>query len=67
MHDHLPRVLDATDRYLKLLSSALDSSLSMTSKRLMSVMGVGLAVALKRNDWLSGHRRRDGETAPHSR
>lgn len=98
IHDHLLRILDATDLYRELLSSALDSYLSMTSNRLNQVMrrltapsiilmgmtlvasiygmnfvhmpelgwrlgypmalglmagiGLTLAIALKRNDWL---------------
>ena len=98
VHDHLLRVVDATDLYRELLASALDSYLSVTSNRLNQVMrrltassiilmgmtlvagvygmnfvhmpeldwrlgypmalalmatvGVSLAVAMKRNDWL---------------
>lgn len=98
IHDHLLRVVDATDLYRELLSSALDSYLSMSSNRLnlvmrrltassiilmgmtlvasvygmnfanmpelewrfgypmalglMAAVGVSLAIALRRNDWL---------------
>ena len=98
VHDHLLRVVDATDLYRDLLASALDSYLSVTSNRLNQVMrrltassiilmgmtlvasiygmnfvhmpelgwrlgypmalglmatvGISLALALKRNDWL---------------